>query len=170
MGRRFAVVPARTSVAGAVVVALGTLVGCGGSEKTTTTNATPAATKAAAAASVAHELVGTWTSKLTPRDATRADSDNPGKVTIKVLADGTLAMYYPRANVATDCISSQYCEQTEIKGSGGKLTIGPTVACTGTAQYSFVIADGKPTTKKVSDACDGDRAVFFDRRIWRHQS
>jgi len=169
MGRRFAVVPVRTSAAGAVVVALGTLVGCGGSEKTTTTNATPAATKAAAV-SVAPQLVGTWTSTLTPRDATRADSDNPGRATIKVLADGTLAMYYPRANIATDCISSQYCEQTEIKGSGGKLTIGPTVACTGTARYSFAIANGKLTTKKVKDACDGDRAVFFGGRTWRHQS
>jgi hypothetical protein len=168
MGRRFAVRLVRKSATGAVVVAL---VGCGGAEKATTTKATPAATRASAAAgSVAPELVGTWTSRLTPGDAKRADSEHPGRVTIKVLADGTLAMYYPGANIATDCISEQYCEQSTIAGRGGKLTIGPTVHCADPAQYSFVIAGGKLKTKTVKDDCVGDRSVFFDGRTWRHQS
>ena len=79
-------------------------------------------------------------------------------------------MYYPGANIATDCTSEPRCEQSEIKGSGGKLTIGPTVGCADPAQYSFVIAGDKFTTKSVKDDCVGDRFVFFDKRTWRHQS
>ena len=45
-------------------------------------------------------------------EATRADADRPGRVAIKVLTDGTLAMYYPGAHIATDCVSEPYCEQS----------------------------------------------------------
>jgi hypothetical protein len=170
MTRKFGVVPAQKSAIGLVIVTLGALVACGGSQESNEAT-TPVATKArAAAVSVPNALVGTWWTRLSSQDATVIES-NPGKVAIKISADGTLAIYYPDANVAKDCSSDPYCEPGQIKGRGARLTIGSTTMCSGgDAQYSFKIVGDKLRTKSIKEDCVGDRPALFDGTTWHRQS
>ena len=169
MRRWLSVVPVRKSAAGAVV-ALGALVGCGGSADSTTQKATPVATKASAAVSVPEALVGTWSSRLASHGAAVIGSD-PGTVIIKISADGTLGIYYPGSNSANACVSDPECDPGEIKGGGARLTIGATTMCSGDeAQYSFRIVGDKLTTKSVKEDCVGDRPVLFDGTTWQRRS
>ena len=171
MSRWSGVVPVRQFATGAVIVTLGALVGCGGSQESATQEATPAATKApAAAVSVPDALVGTWSSRLGSRGATIIDA-NPGRVIIKISPDGTLGIYYPGSKSANDCLSDAYCEPGEIKGGGARLTIGSTTMCSGgEAQYSFRIVGDHLTTNSVKEDCVGDRPVLFDGTTWQRRS
>ena len=142
------------------------LVGCGNSDETAAEKAAPAANKAPSAA-VPDELVGTWRTRL----ASSSRSYLPGGTyTIKLLADGNLAMYIPGANLAQECLTQEFCEELLVKVSAGKLTIGDTSDCTDPAVYAYKVAGTKLTTEAVKEDCGSDRPRLFDGTSWKRQS
>jgi hypothetical protein len=162
------VAPVRTLAA---VVGVAALVGCGGSNEAANENAKSAATKAPAtkAQSVAipDALVGTWTRTIVNPTATYVAA---GMHTMKLLADGTVEMYDPDANTKKECITQPYCSAWGLTARDGKLTVGTTVFCKDTGEYSFKVTRNRLTTKRVKDACAQDRPEFFAAATWRRQS
>jgi hypothetical protein len=151
----------RTLAAGAGMVAL---IGCG-SDEASTKKATPVTTKAAAAA-VPAELVGTWVAKLAPLSSAHLEG---GKYTMKMRADGSVEMYYPSGNTADECLTQKPCQTITVKASAGKLTIIESDDCPAPAEYSYKLEADKFTTKRVQDACYGDRPRLYNGTTWRRQ-
>jgi hypothetical protein len=147
----------------AVAAALATLVGCGDKDAPVRE---PAPASGTPTAVVSKELVGTWTARLARVDAAELPG---GRYTMRLSAEGTAAIYFPGSDRALDCVTQRLCQEVSIAAGGGRLTIGDTTGCVGSAQYAYNLADGRLTTRRVKEECGQDRPLIFHRTTWRRQ-
>lgn len=153
-----------------VVAAMAATTGCG-SEASSSEKVTDEAAKAgkrAASVAVADELVGTWVTRLRRASTSYLDA---GTYTLKVRKDGSVDVYYPRADVNEDCLAQQFCATHMIKASDGTLTILDTDDCHTPAAYSYTVTATKLRTKSASpESCHGDRPRLYDGSVFRRRS